>query len=477
MSLNKTLVQQKSIKNIILLLFLFLFLNSCVTNENVRGYSTSALCDFLNPWLYLTTAEEKKAINSELSRRSVTQCGGGNQARIFNRSSFLKFYNNAMQSGYIYFAIVANDTRWEVGASSKSSQQAINIAFKQCISNDCVLVHVGPPDSNTSIYDESYLSRKMKENEKLQQAKIETENKTRELQEKRQKEADEESKKIAAAEKRKKTEMERNKKLNKQRENLEKQRIAKLEKDQLQKKQQQTKQINELVLLGTGTGFFINDYGYLVSNAHVMRNCKRIDAIVNGKSIPVNLESYDDINDLAVGKVAITKNKYISLGKSISLAEDILVFGFPLISRLGTSIKATKGIISSLSGPSNDSSIIQFDASIQKGNSGGPIVNDKSQLVGVTVATNSVIQILADTQTIPQNINYGIKVQTLKLFLESNNVEYYDSKNKKRLQNKEIASRVSDRTFLVGCFNTREVKNKLMKEKEYSSFLSTSDSF
>lgn len=453
--LKKNSASRKNIKNLILLFFLFLFLNSCVytiTKENVGGYSTNALCDFINPWLYITTSQEKQIINGELSRRSVAKCGSGNQAREFSRSSFAEFYFNATQSGFTYFAIVASDTRWEAGASSASFQEAIDMAFKQCISNDCVLVHTGPPNLNTLIYDNSYLSRKMKENEERQQAKIESENRIKELQEKRQKEADEQSRKIEEAEKKIKDRIEKDKEYKK----AENKPIEKAETQERSSSPQISKHKKENYISSAGTGFFINDSGQFISNNHVIGMCDSIRARIDGIIYEATLISNDVVNDLAVGKINLLNQNFIALASSISLAEDILVFGFPLWPDLGDSIKATKGIVSSLSGAKNNSSEIQFDAAAQKGNSGGPIVNDKSELIGVTVRTQSLLKRAFEEGTIPQNINYGVKVQTLKTFLDANGIKYFSSKNKRKLQNKQIAKRISNSTFLVACIRSEE---------------------
>ena len=64
-----------------------------------------------------------------------------------------------------------------------------------------------------------------------------------------------------------------------------------------------------------------------------------------------------------------------------------MVGGFPLSGVLqNDSIKITRGIVSSLSGVNNNYSMIQIDAPIQKGNSGGPIINSKGEVIGVATS-------------------------------------------------------------------------------------------
>ena len=86
-----------------------------------------------------------------------------------------------------------------------------------------------------------------------------------------------------------------------------------------------------------------------------MENCKKVIARFKGNSYDVNVSSYDAVNDLAIGKINKSVNDYLPLSSDVYLAEEILVSGFPLTDLLGNSIKATKGIVSSLSGPDNNS--------------------------------------------------------------------------------------------------------------------------
>ena len=63
--------------------------------------------------------------------------------------------------------------------------------------------------------------------------------------------------------------------------------------------------------------------------------------------------------------------------------ELMILYMMILADALSTSVKLTRGIVSSLSGPGNNYSEIQIDAAIQPGNSGGPVLNMEGQVVGV----------------------------------------------------------------------------------------------
>ena len=71
--------------------------------------------------------------------------------------------------------------------------------------------------------------------------------------------------------------------------------------------------------------------------------------------------------------------------KNAQELDDVIVAGFPLSGTLSSTVKMTKGIVSSLAGIRNDYSRIQIDAAVQPGNSGGPIINSTGKVVAVAV--------------------------------------------------------------------------------------------
>ena len=79
--------------------------------------------------------------------------------------------------------------------------------------------------------------------------------------------------------------------------------------------------------------------------------------------------------------------------------------------------------MSSLFGLGSNVSEFQFTAPVQPGSSGGAILNDKGGVVGITVSVAS-INLMERTKSIPQNINFGIKVEVLKDILTENKINF-----------------------------------------------------
>jgi len=124
----------------------------------------------------------------------------------------------------------------------------------------------------------------------------------------------------------------------------------------------------------SGTGFFVNDQGWVVTNAHVVEGCTSVSVPRMGNGIDL---AVDRQNDLAAFQINDGKGKsFLPLRRSQPrLGEDIAAYGFPLTGVLSDSIKVTTGNINSLVGIEYDTRYLQVSTPLQPGNSGGPVVD------------------------------------------------------------------------------------------------------
>ena len=139
----------------------------------------------------------------------------------------------------------------------------------------------------------------------------------------------------------------------------------------------------------SGSGFIISSNGYIVTNNHVVENANELHVILNnGTQLPAKLVSRDVFSDLAVLKVDGNMPAVARLGNSDLLkpGETVIAIGSPLGDFLNS---VTVGVISA-TGRSLDSgngyqleNMIQTDAAINSGNSGGPLVNLAGEVIGV----------------------------------------------------------------------------------------------
>ena len=179
----------------------------------------------------------------------------------------------------------------------------------------------------------------------------------------------------------------------------------------------------------SGTGFYINEIGHIVTNFHVIEGCKYI---YKDEEL-LKVIARDQINDLAILKGTNKNKKYLLFEKELpKKGEEVLVSGYPFGKDFGDESKLTEGIISALQGMGNDYTRFQIDAAIQPGNSGGPVLNKKGNVIGVAVASANIQAFLEQYGTIPQNMNFAIQSTTLMMMLITNNIEYKSSPQRKK---------------------------------------------
>ena len=105
--------------------------------------------------------------------------------------------------------------------------------------------------------------------------------------------------------------------------------------------------------------------------------------------------------------------------RSVRLGATVATVGFPNVGLQGFATKLAKGDIASLSGAQDDARHFQISAPVQPGNSGGALVDERGNVVGVVVAKLSQKAALAASGTVVENVNYAVKSSYLLSFLES----------------------------------------------------------
>ncbi len=165
----------------------------------------------------------------------------------------------------------------------------------------------------------------------------------------------------------------------------------------------------------SGTAFFINNIGHLLTNNHVVEGCKSQKINYFNKEYDVKIIATDKTLDLALLKVETRPKAFISFSKDEpKKRQPITAAGYPLGKFLSDDLKINDGRISALKGFENNSNEIQHDIAINPGNSGGPIVNEKGQLVAIAVSGMA--------KDITEGLNFGIKASAAANFLKSNKI-------------------------------------------------------
>ena len=186
---------------------------------------------------------------------------------------------------------------------------------------------------------------------------------------------------------------------------------------------------------GIGSGFIINQEGYILTNYHVVKGAQEISVTLsNDVTTTAQIVNYDENQDVAMIKItdeSVEIPATVELGDSDSLqpGEEVIAIGTPLSTELSSTV--TKGIISATSRSVAVESgvtmnLIQTDAAINAGNSGGPLVNTKGEVVGINSSKISGEAVEGIGFSIPINdikdkieslskpiLNLGISVRTI----------------------------------------------------------------
>jgi S1-C subfamily serine protease len=129
-----------------------------------------------------------------------------------------------------------------------------------------------------------------------------------------------------------------------------------------------------------------------------------------------------------------------------------LVAGYPFSDIFGSSIKVTKGIVSATRGMGDDSGKFQIDAAVQPGSSGGPIYDKYGNIVGVVVSQLNKIKFTEATETVAENVNFGVKASTVKQFLNASGLPTKWSERSQPLPTKELTKIAESQTVMVVCY-------------------------
>ena len=166
-------------------------------------------------------------------------------------------------------------------------------------------------------------------------------------------------------------------------------------------------------LQGSGTAFVVSADGYLVTCNHVVHRATDVKATIGGKSMPCEVVAVDASHDLALLHVARKDLSPLPLADSdrVELAEEVRAAGFPLSDMLGSDLKITRGSIAGISSK-HGGKTFQIDASVNPGNSGGPLLDGRGAVVGVVNAQLVGFQISKVGFAVP--INYAKRLLAKK---------------------------------------------------------------
>jgi hypothetical protein len=211
----------------------------------------------------------------------------------------------------------------------------------------------------------------------------------------------------------------------------------------------------------TGTGFLISIAGALVTNHHVVDGCAAVFVRTPAGPVPAEVvlaqDTPVDIALLRLRPGQEFRGSYrigtLAPQDQLAIGEQVTVYGFPRPSLLSKRGVLSTGTLSALEGLGSEPKNIQFSAPIQKGNSGGALLNEGADVIGVVHSGLKTTLTKKGEINAPQNVNFGTKISVLRQMLEAIGQPYYsrDGAAGERLPVKRRAEIARDMTRQILC--------------------------
>ena len=206
--------------------------------------------------------------------------------------------------------------------------------------------------------------------------------------------------------------------------------------------------------VSTGSGIVITPSGLILTNEHVIRQCDSIQVVLDStRTLKAALRAADAARDLALlaAEESFPLAAPVRKDAAPRLGEPVAVIGYPLVNVLSAQPNVSFGHINSTVGVKGNPAQMQIDVPIQRGNSGGPVLDAAGNVIGIVVSKLDALKLAKSTGDLPQNINFAIRGDVVRSFLEAQHVDFTTSSASSKLENTEIVNRGVAVTVLVRC--------------------------
>jgi S1-C subfamily serine protease len=175
----------------------------------------------------------------------------------------------------------------------------------------------------------------------------------------------------------------------------------------------------------TGSGFLLSESGIVITNFHVVEGRDEIYVVLPATEFEgaARVVLQDRDNDIAILRLQgfnysehFTEPIPYALGQAadVELGQEVFTLGYPLGSLLGRSARLSMGNVNSLFGIQDDPRVFQVSDPLQPGNSGGPLLSLRGDVVGIIVSSLNARYLYENAGIIPQNVNFAIKADYLR---------------------------------------------------------------
>jgi hypothetical protein len=184
----------------------------------------------------------------------------------------------------------------------------------------------------------------------------------------------------------------------------------------------------------------------------VVENCTKITVRSSSAASAAVLVARDEKNDLAVvrSKLPLSSVATFREGAPVRAGDAVVALGYPLSGLLATTANLSVGNVSALAGLGDDSRYLQISAPVQPGNSGGPLLDASGHLVGIVTAKLDA-RVARFTGDVPQNVNFALKAEVARTFLDSKGIEYQTARSEQQLSPADVGDIARPFTVHIEC--------------------------
>jgi S1-C subfamily serine protease len=215
-------------------------------------------------------------------------------------------------------------------------------------------------------------------------------------------------------------------------------------------------QQQRVVKFSTGTGFFVNEQGYLLTNFHVVQPCKQFTVYGENATTQAQAIAVDTQHDLALLKAAFPVAEvgiFSEEAEGLSDDDPLTVIGYP-----GKAWKKREPVVRQASfirygGPNKEKHLLQFSDSVALGNSGGPLLDSAGNVAGVIVAKSTMYKLDLVTRTAEEvgKSDVAINLNTVWGFLNAAKTTFTKSDASQPLSQDQIVSKAKRFIVNVRC--------------------------
>jgi S1-C subfamily serine protease len=213
----------------------------------------------------------------------------------------------------------------------------------------------------------------------------------------------------------------------------------------------------------SGSGVVMGSQGEILTNAHVVRECTRVTVRPpSGDPFAAHVIASDDKNDLALvsGSPSLSARAVFRDGAAVRAGEPAVAMGYPLSGLLAATANLSSGIVSALAGLRNDQRYLQISAPVQPGNSGGPLLDSSGHLIGIVSSKLNAALVAQYTGDIPQNVNFALKAEAARTFLDSKTIAYRTARSDQNLSAADVGDIARPFTVQLECVSLNSAEQR-----------------